>query len=668
MLGGVFISYRREDSGGFAGRIYDRLTNKLGRESVFFDVDNIAPGLDFFEVLSERVGRCDALVAVIGTDWISSVDEGNRRRLDDPDDFVRIEIEAALQRGVRVIPVLVDGATMPRREDLPDSLKKLARRQGIEISHSRFDSDVERLTRALALLEEELRQREAAEAERAAREERERREVAEQAEKAEQARRLAEAEAQRADADRRAREAAEADRAAKEEQEKREAGEAAEKAEQGRRLAETEAQRLIDDQRAREAAEAERAARPEREKREAAEAARRAHEERHAREAEQAERAAREERERREAAEAAARAEDAKRLAEAGTEWRAEEERRTREGPEVERAAGENRDSREAEKAEPDKLGIEGEAVQAAKPPGLPAEKIEDTKDKFAFAGPVGAPVRGGPLRSTPEGVARSWSVGLPVALGVSGLAIVLVTAFIFAERSRQASPPIPQSTLVAPPPPNEAVQPKQPDGSTTSGRSLTSAQERALKAGDSLKECGDCPDMIVVPAGRFTMGSPVGQGSDFERPAHDVTIAKPFAVAKFALTFDAWDACAANGDCAQHVGDSGWGRGRRPAINVSWDDAQTYVKWVSRITGKEYRLLSEAEYEYAARAGTQSKYPWGDGIKRDGKAMANCNGCGSQWDGKQTAPVGSFGANAFGLYDMVGNVYEWTKDCWNAT
>ena len=139
------------------------------------------------------------------------------------------------------------------------------------------------------------------------------------------------------------------------------------------------------------------------------------------------------------------------------------------------------------------------------------------------------------------------------------------------------------------------------------------------------------------------------------------VAIAKPFAVSKFELTFAEWDACVAHGDCVPHVSDSGWGRGRQPVINVSWDDAQSYVAWLSRITGKEYRLLSEAEYEYAARAGTQTAYPWGDDI---GKNNANCDGCGSQWDNKQTAPVGSFAANGFGLYDTVGNVWEWTEDC----
>ncbi len=171
-MGGVFISYRREDSAGFTGRIYDRLTKRLGRERVFLDVDNIPPGMDFVDVLSERVGGCDALIAVIGRNWLTSVDEDNRRRIENQHDFVRVEIEAELTRGVRVIPILVDGARMPRAEDLPDSLKQFSRRQGIDISHAQFDSDIRKLTRTLSLLDEGLRQR--AETERAAREERER--------------------------------------------------------------------------------------------------------------------------------------------------------------------------------------------------------------------------------------------------------------------------------------------------------------------------------------------------------------------------------------------------------------------------------------------------------------------------------------------------------------
>jgi formylglycine-generating enzyme required for sulfatase activity len=151
---------------------------------------------------------------------------------------------------------------------------------------------------------------------------------------------------------------------------------------------------------------------------------------------------------------------------------------------------------------------------------------------------------------------------------------------------------------------------------------------------------------------------------STVEGPQHQVTIAKPFAVAKYALTFDEWDMCVQYGDCLQGVGDTGWGRGNRPVINVTCDDSQRYAAWLSRITGKSYRLLSEAEYEYAARAGTQTAYPWGDDIKLNGRAMANCVGCGSEWDNRQTAPVGSFDPNKFGLYDIVGNVWEWVEDC----
>jgi formylglycine-generating enzyme required for sulfatase activity len=194
----------------------------------------------------------------------------------------------------------------------------------------------------------------------------------------------------------------------------------------------------------------------------------------------------------------------------------------------------------------------------------------------------------------------------------------------------------------------------------------LSAEQERAQKPKDTFKECTNCPEMIVVSAGSFTMGSPAsepGRGAD-EGPQHKATFARQFAVGRFELTFDEWDACVANGGCNGYKpSDQGWGRGRRPMINVSWDDAKAYVAWLSRETGKPYRLLSEAEFEYAARAGSQTAYPWGNDI---GKGNANCLGCGSQWGGKQTAPVGSFAANAFGLYDMAGNAWEWVEDCYH--
>jgi formylglycine-generating enzyme required for sulfatase activity len=196
----------------------------------------------------------------------------------------------------------------------------------------------------------------------------------------------------------------------------------------------------------------------------------------------------------------------------------------------------------------------------------------------------------------------------------------------------------------------------------------LAPAQEGALKPKDTFKECPKCPEMMVVPAGSFTMGSPTtepGRSAE-EGPQHTVTIARPFAVGRFEVTFEEWDACASGGGCNGYKpSDEGWGGGRRPVVNVSWDDAKAYIAWLSKKTGKPYRLLSGAEYEYATRAGTQTTYAWGDDV---GTNNANCHSCGSQWDARQTAPVGSFAANGFGLYDMEGNVREWTEDCYHDT
>jgi formylglycine-generating enzyme required for sulfatase activity len=206
----------------------------------------------------------------------------------------------------------------------------------------------------------------------------------------------------------------------------------------------------------------------------------------------------------------------------------------------------------------------------------------------------------------------------------------------------------------------------------------LTPAAEQVLKPdpNQSFRECAPkqpdkdyCPDMVVVPAGSFLMGSPPSDNQPTEQPQHPVTIAKPFAVSKYELTFDEWDTCVNYGDCPQGVSDGDFGRGQQPVINVTWDDAQHYVAWLSKTTGKTYRLLSEAEYEYATRAvtttaATMTEYPWGNDIKLNGTVMANCAGCGSKWDNSQTAPVGSFAPNKFGLHDMVGNVWEWAEDC----
>ena len=177
--------------------------------------------------------------------------------------------------------------------------------------------------------------------------------------------------------------------------------------------------------------------------------------------------------------------------------------------------------------------------------------------------------------------------------------------------------------------------------------------------------DCSWCPELVVVPSGSFRMGSPASEEwrDDDEGPVHRVRI-PAFAVGVYEVT---------RGEFARFVSATGYRAGDlcplvgqgddHPVMCVNWDDARAYVSWLSRETGQRYRLLSESEWEYVARAGTSTRYWWGDGI---GRNRANCRGCGSRWDDARTAPVGSFSANEFGLHDVHGNVLEWVEDCWN--
>ena len=203
----------------------------------------------------------------------------------------------------------------------------------------------------------------------------------------------------------------------------------------------------------------------------------------------------------------------------------------------------------------------------------------------------------------------------------------------------------------------------------------IAAAQDRARSwrpPGSVFRDCPQCPEMVVVPAGSFTMGSPSSEKyrRDAEGPQRRVTIGYAFAVGKYEVTFAEWEACASSGGCGGYrPSDFGMGRGKRPVINVSWEDAQDYVGWLSRKTGEEYRLLSEAEWEYAARAGTTGPFHTGGTISTD---QANYDGGYVYGNGREgvyrekTVPVGSFGGNGFGLHNMHGNVFEWVEDCYN--
>lgn len=424
----IFINYRRDDSAPYAGRLYDRMAGHFGHDHVFMDIDQIEPGEVFDQVIQEKLKAVQAAVVLIGAHWLDIADANGQRRLDHPDDWVRLEIAALLERGIRVIPVLVGGAAMPKSTQLPESLAPLTRRQAIEITDHRFHADTDKLIKALEKI-----------------------------------------------------------------------------------------------------------------------------------------------------------------------------------------------------------VGVP--VPPKSEPPRKPEEPEKPGLSRFvAIAGAAGIVLAAGfyfggmPSKPTPFQQEMDNQTAEPVA-------------------ATPAAETKPVSTKA---PAAEQPQPKKPE-------------PKAWLAIEQPKAAIIEPEMVRIEPGIFLMGS-IDIYSN-EEPVHKVAIAYAFEIGKYEVTFDEYDAFA-KATQRKLPGDSGWGRGKLPVINVSWNDAQDYVQWLSKQTGKNYRLPTEAEWEYVARAGSQTLFWWGDDI---GSNKANCDGCGRQWGKKRTAPAGSFKANAFGLHDTAGNVREWTQDCWHA-
>ena len=212
---------------------------------------------------------------------------------------------------------------------------------------------------------------------------------------------------------------------------------------------------------------------------------------------------------------------------------------------------------------------------------------------------------------------------------------------------------------LLAKPSPKPKAE-TRPQPLATKAAVPTPAKDKATQA-KAFKDCPNCPEMIALSPGQFVMGSAKGDPS--ERPAHRVTLTRPFAIGKFEVTVAQWKECVKAGDC-KNLPAKADTSDKTPIRDVSWDDAQEYVKWLSRISGQKYRLPTEAEWEYAARAGSTSKYWWGDNIIA---GKANCKDCGNNaWDSGKPADVGTLEPNPYGIYDMNGNVWEWVDDCWH--
>jgi formylglycine-generating enzyme required for sulfatase activity len=209
---------------------------------------------------------------------------------------------------------------------------------------------------------------------------------------------------------------------------------------------------------------------------------------------------------------------------------------------------------------------------------------------------------------------------------------VIIIGGIASLSPERSKDPPSPPPTIAY-----------EQQATTPPDTSSTSVFRNRLKSGR------EGPEMVLIPAGSFKMGD-VQAGDKYEVPVHTVKIQKTFAIGRYEVTFEEYDQFAKAANRQLHR-DQGWGRGRRPVIYVSWQDAVEYTKWLSAQTGKRYRLSTEAEWEYAARGGKETAYWWGKELVQ---GMANCDGCGSQWDNKQTAPIGSFKSNSFGLYDTA--------------
>ena len=464
----IFISYRRDDSEYQTDRLHRELKQYVQnpKEDIFIDVDNIPFGVDFVSHLDGIVSQCEALLALIGPRWLEAKHpETGLRRIDDPQDFVRIEIASALKRGIPVVPVLLDGTPPPAAEDLPDDLKPLARRYAVPLQRLTFDADVGRLISGLPI---DLKTN-------------------------------------------------------------------------GKKV-----------------------------------------------------------------------------------------EARTKRGG---------------------KLGL----IVA----GLALLSVTAIGVWWLFDNQFWDWGEADYQPPTPEVADEDLGPRIDTTLGSGSLYDAVET------------PKDPLSDLIT----GESVDPASLAAFATE---LGYPIEQRV-----FQDCDDCPQMTVIPAGSFLMGSPPGETNrdTNEGPQRTVEIGYQLAVGKYETTWAEWDACVADGGCSKSApdnggGDEGWGKGSRPVINVSWEEAQAYARWMSQKTGKRYRLLTEAEWEYAVRAGTSSAYFWGDeansGCAFMNGADVTAKRSNSGWttvtcdDGvRNTAAVGKYLANAFGLHDMIGNVWEWTEDCY---
>lgn len=282
--------------------------------------------------------------------------------------------------------------------------------------------------------------------------------------------------------------------------------------------------------------------------------------------------------------------------------------------------------------------------------PSTPALNIDEMKapykvlrtanlreDPWTKSPVVGLLKKGDKIQATGRVVGRNW-FRIITTTGLSG--------YVYGDLIKKSIPASPA---------------KNPVSAAAKDRAESRQNSAINKLLKTFKDCQQCPQMVVLPAGKFVMGD--ARGDITEKPAHTVTIAQPFAIGKHEVTLVEWNACVLDGACSS-ISDIITGADPvTPVRDVSWTDTGQYIGWLNARTGKSYRLPTEAEWEYAVRGGTKTRYWWGNRLV---KGMANCTDCGGEYDRKSPAVTGSFDPNPFGLHEMNGGVWEWVLDCWH--
>jgi len=532
-MGKIFINYRHDDAMDSVGFLDYILVHEFSRDFIFKDMQSMKPGDDFEKVISDQIANCDVLLAVIGPKWQESISV----RQNEPDDFVRLEIKAALTLRKRVIPILVQDAAMPVAADLPSSIRLLASRHAIRLRSAHFVSDAHKLISGLHEALDEVK---------------------------------TERQSVRAEQERFNREAEETSRIVAAEERTKSLALKGLPREEILRAAELANWEFVKDQ--------------------------------------------------------------------CETYWLRDHLARFPNGSTAQYAQSRLEQlMRNRLKALPSIKELEALSVKFLKGQDARSSSMQVANEVSSLV--------------VHENIGNSiqTSTGRPQLNLISVIAVFMLLAggvyWGYQHWLWQASLSDPSLKTI--------------DFSQT-----------PYKPGQSFKECKTCPEMIVVPEGAFSMGSPeVEDGRDKDELEVRVTIPKPFAVSKHEVNFEQWDACVKAGACNGYVpDDAGWGRGKRPAIYISWYDATSYVEWLSAKTGKSYLLPTEAQWEYFARAGTKTPYWQGHFIT---SKQANYSGYyvrnGRQYKGRyrgRTLPISSFKANSWGLYNVHGNVWEWTKDC----